>query len=57
MLPSTQNAGFSAAGPVAALVTVSDPDVAAFVALADRLDRDELGMLGANACKKSVSSA
>ena len=45
MLPSTQNAGLSAAGPVAALVTVDDPDVASFVALADRLDRDEIGML------------
>ena len=46
MLPSTQNAGLSAAGPVAVLVTVDDPDVAALVALADRFERDELRMVG-----------
>ena len=45
MLPSTQNAGFSLAGPVARVGDGQHPDVAAFVALADRFDRDEARML------------
>ena len=42
MLPSSQNAGLSAAAPVAVLVAVDQPDVAPLVALADALEREEL---------------
>ena len=43
MLPSTQNAGLSLAGPVAVFVTVT-VQMSAFVALADRFEGDERRM-------------
>ena len=58
MLPSTQNAGFSAAGPGRGVGDRQHPDVAALVALADRFDRRRARDARARApCRISVSSA
>jgi hypothetical protein len=52
MLPSTQNAGFSAASPLMVLVTVSTQMSRTFETLADRFDRNELRVLGRERLQK-----